>query len=561
VLRIEMSLLLLAIVIAFACPSLGATWFERLGRGFTSLGRRRGLSVAFIGFASLGLRLALLPILPVPEPIVHDEFGYLLAADTFCHGRLANPTHPMWMHFETFHAIFHPTYASIYPPAPGLLLAAGRMLTGNSFWGVWLSVGLMCAAITWMLQAWLNAEWALLGGVIAILRYGVFGYWANSYWGGTVGAIGGALVLGALPRIQESQRPRDALVMGIGLAILANSRPYEGFVFALPVAVTLFAWMLGKNSPSFRASTRRVLLPLALMLAVTATGMGYYFWRVTGNPFRMPYQIERETYAIAPYMFWQPVRPEPAYHHSVMRQMFVEKEMLARNVFNSPTGFLLRIYLFWIFFLGPALTFPLLMLVMALPRGFSLRDVNRSTVVLLAVLGTSALGAVLVNFYTPHYSSPDTGIIVALVLISMRQLRRWGPSGLFLARAIPLICALSLALRAAAAPLHIPLEEFYQFAWHQKGPRSFGRAAIQNELQRMPGKQLVIVHYKPDHEPFAEWVYNDADIDGAKVVWAREMDPAEDQKLLDYFKDRQVWLLEADEKPPRLSPYSPRTNH
>jgi hypothetical protein len=48
-------------------------------------------------------------------------------------------------------------------------------------------------------------------------------------------------------------------------------------------------------------------------------------------------------------------------------------------------------------------------------------------------------------------------------------------------------------------------------------------------------------------------VYNDADIDHSRVVWARDMDSAENQQLLDYFKDRKGWLLEADEEPPRLS--------
>src|SRR5207237_621527 len=120
----------------------------------------------------------------------------------------------------------------------------------------------MCATIAWMLRGWLSPPWALLGGVLAILRYGLFGYWTDSYWGGAVGAIGGALVLGALPRMKESQRVRDALLMGLGLAILANSRPYEGLVFSLPIAAALFAWILGRNRPPFRVSVRRVVLPL-----------------------------------------------------------------------------------------------------------------------------------------------------------------------------------------------------------------------------------------------------------------------------------------------------------
>jgi hypothetical protein len=610
-LNVEYCFILAAVIVAFAFPTFASNFFAAMERQFLRLARRRGWAVLVVGLTALGLRAALLPLLPIPKPVVHDEFGYLLAADTYAHGRLTNPPHPMGVHFESFGILQRPTYQCFAQPAQGMILAAGEVIAGHPFWGAWFSVGVMCAALCWMLQGWLPAGWAMLGGLLAILRYGAISYWANSYWGGVTGAIGGALVLGALPRIQRSPQVRHALIMGAGLAILANSRPYEGFALSVIIAAALLIWVLKKDRPPLRVVARRVVVPLVLILGLTGSAMIYYNWRVTGNPLRLPYQVDLEANAVAPYMIWQKLRPEPRYHHEVIREMFALQTPPAYYRARTLAGLEFKADRLWRFFLGPALTLPFLMLIFVFPRDFSWSNISRrkrflliagaaflvavaleslwepyyvkpltELILCLGLLklrrtwsqisrrtrflltaGAAFLAAIaLETFCEPHYASPITGLILALVLLAMRRLQfwRWGRKrvGLLLARAIPVICVLTFVLRLSAQPLHITLPSSYVAAWDQRGRASFGRADLLAALERLPGRQLVIVRYSANHDVFYEWVYNAADIDDAKVVWARDMGPAKNQELLDYFKDRPVFLLEADENPTKLLPYS-----
>jgi hypothetical protein len=578
-LEIDIGLSILAVLLAFTLPKLGSRQFEAIERSFGRLAKRRALSVLVVCLSALALRAAVLPILPIPHPLFQDEFAYLLGADTFAHGRLTNPTPAMWPHFESLMIILRPTYASKYPPAQSFSLAAGQVLFGHPFWGVWLSLGLMCGAICWMLQPWVGEGWALLGGFLAVARISAFSYWGDSYWGGAVAALGGALVLGALPRLKQDHRVRNALLMGLGLAILANSRPYEGLVFSLPVAVALFAWMLGKHGPTISVSLRQIILPLCLLLGLTTAAMGYYNWRVTGNPLRLPYQVAQAQYDPAPYFLWQSEKPLPEYRHAEMKEWEAEIQYRAHEGMESPIGLaveeLEKAIPIWLFFIGPLFTMLIVVTFSTLRYGFSLNALSAPSKFLLLVLGLSLAAIVPETHFYPHYVAALTCVFFALVLLVMRHLRSWQwrgkPTGLFLVRSVPVVTLALLLLRVSASPLHLQMSKLGLWTpWFSTGrwTSTTGRRDILSELQRKPGRQLVLVRYSPGLYDLSlhrgemwppsgvwEWVYNGSNIDNEKVVWAQDMGPAQNEELIHYFRNADVWLLYADQQPPQLVPY------
>jgi hypothetical protein len=501
--------------------------------------RQAVLAVGLLGFLSSA---AISNFVHWPQPFIHDEFSYLLTADTFAHGRLTNPTHPLWEHFESFHIIQRPTYASKYPPGQGLLLALGIVLFGHALAGVWLGIGLACGGVCWMLQGWLPPRWALLGALIATLQMviatddWVSHSWSQCYWGGGAAAFGGALMLGGFRRVFDSLKtgvPRfgAGLALGLGLAVLAYTRPFEGLVCSVPAGLLILTRLFQRASRvGGWSSPIQVVLSVSLVLVPALAWLAYYNHEVTGSWHRMPYVVHEREYGMSPIFLFQEPLPVPSFRHDVMRDYTI---MQFTN-YQSQRPLDGRVYMVGKklalcsdFYLGPFLLAPLLVVPWLWRRPWLL------FILVNLALGLS-LSAIQIAFY-PHYFAPFTALVYLLLVQAIRRIHlvRIGANQ---------VGRLAVRMILVAQALWMIGSVFTEVKFRPGPERE--RVELQADLMKRDRPSLVIVRYPPGYVSPMEWVYNEADIDHAWVVWAREMkDEAKNAELREYFKDREIHVI------------------
>ena len=407
-------------------------------------------------------------ILHEPFPRIHDEFSYILMGDTFAHGRLANPMPPVPEFFDTFHVLIHPVYASKYFPAQGLFLALGQQLTGRPAVGVWISSALACWATTWMLRAWIAPSWALLGGFLMLVQYGVFSYWSQSYWGGMVPALGGALLFGALRRLWYSFSSKNALCFALGILLLASSRPLEGFLAALPATYLFLRRLL--NDHFWRESRfwTQLVLPMTVLLAPGVMGLATYNRAITGLAGKTPYILHEQQYQESPPLLFLAPRPQLTYSSYWLGVYYHVHEMQAYLSQREPKFWCLatgrKIATWWDFYCGGLLSIPLFVpgvlqrgktriCQIVFLTGFGLLPFISGNAIAWRILidllfllqigvlwfvfndywsrvaiATSTL-TLFASFFTkwffPHYFAPAASLILFLEVVGLRRIWNW----------------------------------------------------------------------------------------------------------------------------------------
>ncbi len=482
------------------------------------------VALLLVVVTSLSLSIGGAALHGLPLPGFHDDFANLLDGNTFLHGRLSNPSHPLWPHFETMHVLQVPRYISKYPIGQGLIFAAGSILFGHPLRAVWLIGAAACAAIWWALRVWTTPSLALLGG-LATAVHPTFLDWTESYHGGALAALGGALLLAGAGRMRSRPSAAISAVMGLGMVLLSISRPYEGLVFVIAIAVLMLL--------DFRRELVRVA-PAGLAIAVAGLlFIAYNNRSVTGNPLLLPYTLYEQQYDPAPNFLWERARPMPHYRNAEMAFVYRVAYLGQYRRVHAPGGLadetLKKIDVIERAILGrPAgrifeNAWPLFV-VLLVAAVLLLREDRNARRLALALLIFAFAPFSIIWWMELHYLAPAAALVACLIMLLVRR-----------------TFAASPILGAAIVILFFVNAGATWSSWIRTPQGGFEpkREQIARSLQARGGRHLVIV--APD---VFDAVYNDADLDRAPIVWARDLGPDADARLRAYYRDRTVWWLE-----------------
>ncbi len=488
--------------------------------------------------------IILTQITGIHQPDTHDEFCNLLAADTFLHGRLTNPTHSFWKHFEFFYVIQNPTYASKFPPLQGAVLALGMLITTLPIAGVFLAGIMACLGIYWMLRAHLSPYWSLYGGLIWMVHPTAV-VWSSSYWGANLTVLGGTLSLGAFFRLLDDEKKNGNLIYsslwGIGIAILLNSRPYEGTALT-GILLSIWCFEIIRRKTWSKKILETVLV-LFLILAANLVWTAYYNYSITGNAAVLPYSLQHSQYYRTPLFLFQKLS-EPKDNVPVfVEDQDEEWQQDLSKGYGSNSAIILSTLGRLFSFIGWLTKSFILIFLFAVGMIVVLirKEVNvRGNEILILVAFVSAL--LMTTFTGDRFASPIIGIGILFITIGAKYLYKDSNLQKMFILVIPISIWCGTALSLASVELKKSEDTFSIQNIEEKGFKN--RSEIEEYLNLLKGKHLVLVEKQNLALPDPRlWVYNSAEIDESNIVWAHKLTDGENGALIDYFKDRNVWLL------------------
>ncbi|MFO1066130.1 MAG: hypothetical protein U0892_19895 [Pirellulales bacterium] len=448
------------------------------------------------------------------------------------------------------HVVMQPSYASKYPLGSSVLIAIGLISFGSPWAGSWIGASMMTASSMWMTRALLPKRWVLLGGWLLVLHPFVQVAWSQSLMHGFLPATAAALLTGAILRLRRRFHWPSAIAAGTGIVIFMHSRPYEGLVCCLLFA-TVAALICAKQS--LREAIDRVFRCAVIVSPIVLLGLAILIVHnvsVTGQWYKLPYQLHEDQYGVAGLFVFSPARTEHAIDQAMVpatvREFQASDSAALASEGLGVVGWSNRLSTVVELFL--ALCCPFVFAAFLYIRScFRFRVVQALAVAILV----QATASSCVNWVFAHYLAPMLPWTLLLTLISVRIAYRSGrlARGRRLEMAFALLFMLDALGIAGGSWIN---RRITSLEWGKK------REGIEAGLLEQGGKHLVFVHYSPEHFGNDEWVYNGPDPKNAPIVWARaEREDWVKEVLSAYGTGRTIWTLEADERQPTLSLLKP----
>jgi hypothetical protein len=487
--------------------------------------------------------------IPRHLPRIHDEYAYLLQAETFASGRLSTPAHPLAPFFENPQILVEPTYNGKYLPGHALFIAAGAAV-GRPIWGVWLENAVFAAALAWMLAVFLPLRWAALGTLLAILQLGLLNYWAQTFLVSPLAAAGGALVWGGAFAVFRRQRRSDGWLLGLGVVSLLATRPFEGGLACIvPAGMLAFRWLRLGSMRARMELLRCSLVPAGFVMLAGIMALACYNRAVTGDAFTPPYSLYEARYSRVPLFVWQSVadKSPPLFAHPSLAAFYESYVVpMGRQAAFDAGRWLSNLRELTINNLDWFLS--LLALLGAVLGACAVR--RRPWAALAgASFATCTLAFVLTSWFDVHYLLPALPLLLLLALHGLRSLAATAPL-----RRVSFVWIAAGTVSAVCVLLAFNKQYERSAAYHR---RTTDRQRITDALSVFPHRFLVIVRHEEPYKVHATYVWNPPDIDNARIVWAWDRGETENRRLFDYYRDRDIILMRVSAREMSFLPYQP----
>ncbi len=491
---------------------------------------RDWLIILLLIAATVMLRIHDLRTYSIPAPVVVDEHTNLLGAETFALGRLTNP--PVLLHDQLFemYVVNFPTRMMKYQPAMALFMAAGIVWFDHPYWGVLACMALAIGASYWAMVGWCSRPVALAGALVLMLLFRAPHYWIQSYWGGGHVFLASMLMLGAYPRIFIHHHYRAIIPASFGLVLAMLSRPLEGGVLALALAISgAITWWRYFSAAERRQFLHAIWRPMTIIIGSYIAWQMYYNYRVTGDALTLPYMAYESFYAKQPLFTFQQPRYENNFAHPVITKLQNFDMRYYWDKKQRPVGLLILNFLI---LTGldrlPRLSTQLAFFAAHLPLITLWLESKKHKPTTHSILPFYICWILLCLCFIysapsmPHYLAPYFAVIVVMLAASSR--------GVMFNRLVLTACVGMYATMLATIGTYT-----YTFP---NAMRTMRKWDINQRLMIQPGKDIVFSMNRS-----LAPIYNEPDIDNSEVIWAWPLSPEKNQELIDHYPDRNVWYI------------------